>query len=102
MSKPITKEDARESFLSSIRQYAFYWSKQEGTKKDIADGMAHSILTLIDGNAGMSICSMDLVLKPHPEDKADKIECCVDYAEDGMVINDDCHLSSMYSNEADQ
>lgn len=96
MSQAITKEDARESFLASIRQYAFYWSRQEGTKKDIADGMAHSILTLIDGNAGMSICSMDLVLRPHEDDKQFHIDDGDDYAQDGMVINDDCHLHSMY------
>ena len=89
----ITKEELRDQFVSSAKHLADYWSRVEGrTDKEKCEGVVHSMLVMIDGMSGAFPCSIDLVMRPHPDDKQYNIDNGDDYIEDGMVINDDVML----------
>lgn len=93
MSKAKTKEELMDDFVSSAKHLADYWSRIESiTDKGKCDGVVHSILVMIDGMSGAFPCAIDLVMRPHPEDKQYNIDNDDDYIEDGMVINDDVML----------
>lgn len=95
MSKAIPKEEARELFMDHLRQLALYWSKANcATARERCEGVIHSVLTTLDG-CSPSIPAMDLVLRPHADDKAFHEAEGQDYFEDGQVINDDCHLHDL-------
>lgn len=90
-----TKEEVRDEFVSSVKGVANYWARLEGkTDKEKCEGTAFSILTLIDGCADM--CALDISLSPHPDDKEYNESNGDDWYEDGMVINDDCHLHDLF------
>ena len=94
-SKPISREEARETFLQHVRFLARYWAKERPDNVlEACEGVAFSILTTMDGCAGFP--SLDLVLRPHPDDKAYHEENGDDYYVDGMVINGDCHLHDYF------
>jgi len=100
MSKQITKEKAREMFLNHIHDMVEFWaneSRKQDPKRKL-DGLVFSILALIDGS-GMGLPAMDIVLRPHPEDKEFHQKEDEDWFEDGMVINDDCHLHEFWHKE---
>lgn len=95
MSKPISKEEARDRFINQMRNYAEYW-KNEVRVPDVEgklEGLLHSILCVFDGVAGYP--AVDLVLRPHPTDQAYREENEEDYYVDGTVINDDVHLHDL-------
>lgn len=93
MSRAITKEEARETFLEQIKTIVDYWSELEQPKsvKDRCDGVAFSILAMIDG-CSVGIPALDISISPHPDDKQYHIDNGENWYEDGMVINDDCLL----------
>lgn len=91
-----TKEEVREMFLKYAIDLAHYWAKQEDSKERICEGVVHSLLTAIDG-CSMSFPTMDIVLRPHPDDKGFCIKNGERYFEDGMVINDDVILNDILS-----
>ena len=101
MSKEITKENARTIFLENVRVIARYWAttRDGGDVANRCDGVAFSILSLIDGCSSMP--SMDIVLRPHPDD----MEFCksegMDWYVDGMAINDNCLLHEFFHQEED-
>jgi hypothetical protein len=95
VSKAISKEHMREMFLDHCRYLARYWSAQERDPLRMCEGVAFSILTAIDGMAGDFPCAIDLVLRPHPDDKAHCEGEGEDYVEDDMVIND-CMLHDLF------
>lgn len=97
MSKPINKEQAREAFLEHVRSVARYWADPNVSCETVlerCEGVAFSILVLLDGGARLP--AHDVVVRPHPEDKAYHIENDDDYYVDGIVINDDCQLHELF------
>lgn len=87
MSEAIPQQQAEDALLKHLAHLVQYWHRQSGTKLDAMNGLAFSILTMIDGST-MALPSIDLVLRPHPDDKDFAIGIGEDYWEDGMVIND--------------
>lgn len=86
-----TKEAVREEFLDYLRFMAQYWAHPDRDVKNVKerlDGFAHSILCAIDG-VSADLPPLDLVIEADRDDS----EC--EY-EDGMVINDGCHLHDLY------
>ena len=92
MSRAKTSEEMRDMLLAHFRNLTYYWSHQEMSDKEKLDGLLHSILVALDGHAGGFPCSLDLVCRPHPDDKQFYIDEGEDWIEDGMVINDDVLL----------
>ena len=95
MSKPIDKKTARDMFIDHLKSVVQYW-KNESRASDAdskLDGVLHSFLCVLDGVS--SHPSIDLVLRPHPDDKAYHEEQDEDYYVDVMVINDDVMLHDL-------
>lgn len=96
MSRASTKEEVRDEFIGQLRGLARYWANANA-KSDLEkiEGAIFSVLCSIDG-VGHPFVSMDLVLRPHPDDKEYFIENEEDFYEDGMVINDDVYLHDLF------
>lgn len=91
-----TKEEARKAFLDHIRALATYWANVERqTTEERISGALFSVLSLIDGST-LTFPAMDIVLRPHPEDKAFHKGEGEKWFKDGMVINDDVHLHELF------
>ena len=74
---------------------AKYWAELPSkTPQERCDGLAFSILNIIDGNT-MKLPSMDINLAPHPEDREYHIELGENWYEPGMLVND-CQLHEHY------
>ncbi|MGR2824193.1 hypothetical protein FY048_01420 [Acinetobacter sp. 1124_18A] len=99
MSKPIPKEVIREELLENFRNLARYWAQSEGSDLEKCEGLVHSILTTFDGLSVFP--AIDLVVRPHPEDKQYFIDNGCDYIEDGTVINDDLVLNDLFFRKAE-
>lgn len=97
MSKPISKEDARAIFLDQIKALCAFWASGEdkGSTLERCEGVAFSILNIFDGRSGF-LPAHDIIVRPHPEDKQFCISQGSDYYEDGICINDDCHLHELF------
>lgn len=94
--QPKSPETVRKEFLSSIKVISEYWANLPNqTPKQRCDGVVFSMLSLIDGCSGSFPIALDLVLRPHPDDKQYYIEYGEDYYEDGQVIND-CSLHNKF------
>lgn len=94
MSEPraFTEEELRDIILQHIRGLVKYWARlpAEMTLEERCDGVAFSILTMLDG-ATVGIPSIDLVFRPHPSDKAFHIEEGENWIEPGTTISDVLH-----------
>ncbi|MFP0271508.1 hypothetical protein [Acinetobacter baumannii] len=99
MSKPIPKEMIRDELLGQFRNFARYWAQHKGTDLEKCEGLVHSILTTIDGRGVFP--AIDLVIRPHPDDKQYHIDNGDDYIEDGTVINDDVLLHELFYKKAE-
>ena len=95
-SRAYTKEEVKEDFLTAIRGIPKYWANADNgyTTEERISGAFHSFLSLLDGSSFFPC--FDIVLRPHPDDKAFHIEDGSNYYEDGMVINDDCLLHEIF------
>lgn len=95
MNKAHSIDDVKIQLISSIKHICHYWASLPN-KSDIdrCEGVAFSILNIIDGTSS-GLPSMDLVLRPHPDDMKFNLDNGNDYYEDGMVINADCYLHDM-------
>jgi len=94
ISSEKSKEEVRDEFLANIKNISFYWANQKNTTdKEKCEGVAFSILTLIDGCSNMP--SIDLMLQPHEKDKEYCISNDENYYKSGMVINDDVYLHEL-------
>jgi len=91
MSRPraYTVEEERAAFLDAVRSLAAYWSTQHAshTPQRMCDGLAFSILTLIDGLSGESP-GMNLAIAVHPDDEAYCKARGENWHQNGLVIND--------------
>lgn len=92
MSKVKSKAEIRDVFLSHIKHLVHIWNRSEGTSKEKLEGLAFSIMSTIDGVSGGFPCAIDLVMRPHEDDKQYNIDNGDDYNEDGTCINDDTML----------
>ena len=52
----MNKELAREEFLNQVRKLTTYWQSQPGTEEEKVNGIAFSILSLLDG------CTVDYLV----------------------------------------
>ena len=93
----LSKEQARENFLTAIRGAVEYWEDEERaqTSKKKLEGLAFSILNIIDGS-GMIMPALDICLSPHPDDKQYAIDNGEEWYEPGMCINDDVMLHEFW------
>jgi len=67
-SREYTEEEVRKMFLNHIRGLAAYWDSVEGrTSREKLDGLAFSILVMLDG--GSALPGFDVSPSPHPSDK---------------------------------
>ena len=102
MSRAKTKEEVRKEFLETISENVSYWYKLSDSEipmdfdvlKWKLGGLAFSILNIIDGTA-TSFPSLDLVVRPNPQDKEHLESEGSDWYEDGMVINGDVMLHEL-------
>lgn len=92
MSKVKSKAEIRDEFLSHIKDLVNYWDSINDSNKGKLEGLAFSIMSTIDGVSGGFPCAIDLVMRPHEDDKQYNIDNGDDYIEDGTCINDDTML----------
>lgn len=92
-----TADEACDQLLDQIRGLARYWAAQpDKTPQERCDGLAFSILTLIDGQTTSNLPAITLVLEPHPDDKEFYRAEGENWYEEGMAINTDCMLHDNY------
>lgn len=90
-----TAEEVRQEFLNHVHSLVIYWANlPDRTVEEKCDGVAFSILNIFDGTT-MGLPAMDLVLAPHPDDKAFNQSEGNNWYEPGMVIND-CMLHELF------
>ena len=64
-----TAEEVRDQLLDTIRDSSKYWANlNDKTPQERCDGLAHSILALLDG-CNMAMPGFMLTTDPHPDDK---------------------------------
>ena len=95
-----TVEQTREDFLGTVHRIADYWAScSNRTPQQYCDGVAFSILTLLDGcHAGFP--ATNISVQPHEEDEDFCKSIGDDWYETGMVFND-CYLHDLYYSQAD-
>lgn len=92
---PYSKEEMLNRFVDAVDEITQYWVNVDGTDKHKCEGVAFSIMNMIDGMCGGFPSAIDLTLSPHPDDKAFHTSQGEKYVEDGMVINDGVMLHEM-------
>lgn len=96
MSTAYTKEQVQEMILGHLHNVANYWATQTGgTCKEKINGAMFSVLTMLDGSSDLP--AMDIILRPHPDDREYCLKGGENYFEDGMAINDDVMLHDMWA-----
>ena len=75
MSEPreYTAEEARQMLIKHISHVVDYWAEQDGSPEWICQGVAFSILTMLDGCAGM-LPGFLIAPSPHEDDREYNIE----------------------------
>lgn len=94
-----TPEEVRETFLGHVRHLVSYWTQEARapSAREKLEGLAFGIMNIFDGTTGLP--AFDIVVRPHPDDKAYHIENRENWYEPGMVIND-CHLhEGLFTNQ---
>ena len=79
----ITREEARRRFLKTVKSIADYWAHESraATAKEKCDGVAFSILVLLDGgNCGNP--AYTVIPTPNKDDKSYCVERGLDFYED--------------------
>lgn len=70
MSREIANDEAREKFLERVRYIAAYWQQaHKVTLKEATEGVAFSILVLLDGGSA-EMPAYKVIPSPHPDDRA--------------------------------
>ena len=95
MSREYTEQEVREMFLDACQQLASYWANLPGkTATERCEGVLFSVMNIFDGTSGSFPAAIDLVVRPHPDDKQFYIDNGDNYIPDGTVIND-CMLHEL-------
>lgn len=68
MSREYTTEEIRKIFLHRVHLIVLEWEKQKLPERDKLDGVAFSIMAMLDGCAG-NMPGFILAPCPHPSDK---------------------------------
>lgn len=90
--RALTEEEVRNKFLRNAKAIAHYWANTPdgGDTTERIEGAIFSLLNMIDG--GSQLPAFDLVVRPHPDDKAYFEEIGEPYYEDGMnICNGELH-----------
>ena len=96
-----TEDEVRRDFIEQLHCLVSYWIMvPDKTPREMCNGLAFSILNIFDGTTP-GFPAMDIVLRPHPSDKEYCQENDENWYEDGMVINEYCHLHDMYYKRRD-
>jgi hypothetical protein len=97
MSEARSPEDIRADFIAQCKVMVNYWDNDSRTPDTSAklSGLLHSILVIIDGSSGGFPVGLDLVCRPHPDDKAYLQSEDEDWIEDGTVLNADVMLHEL-------
>ncbi|MGE3538801.1 MAG: hypothetical protein AB7N91_15385 [Candidatus Tectimicrobiota bacterium] len=91
MHRAYTADEARAIFLREVKALAEYWGHLAGkSQQEVADGVAFSLLALLDG-AAMDFCAVDILLKPHPDDTAYQQDQGAPWFEAGQNIAGSLH-----------
>ena len=71
MSEAKTQEEVKQEFIDAVISVVWFWSEQSSatSRKDLCEGVAFSIMSIIDGVSGSFPCSLDLVCRPHEDAK---------------------------------
>ncbi len=94
-----TEDEVRDMIIEGARQAARYWAAlpdvdaidgRARTIQDRCDGVAFSILTMLDG-CGVTLPALTLKLDPHESDKAFLAEEGENWFEPGMEISTSLH-----------
>lgn len=95
MSRAYTIEEVREMFLDNVRELVSYWNTvEERNCEEKLSGLAFSILNIFDGTT-IGLPAMDILLAPHPDDKAFLQASDENWFEPGMIVND-CYLHELF------
>lgn len=101
MSEPraLTTDEMRQAFLEQCRTLTEYWARPsvapEYDTRQRLSGLLHSILCVIDGASAGFNCALDLVCRPHPDDKAYQQQQGDNWIEDGTVLNGSAMLHEL-------
>lgn len=99
MSEARTPDDLRDDFIHQCKAMVDYWAEEPVESREQLSGLLHSILCIIDGVSGGFPVALDLVCRPHPDDKAYMQAEGEDWIEDGTVINESSMLHELlYAN----
>jgi hypothetical protein len=84
-----TAEELQDDFMAQCRILVHYWDTvKDVPQRERLSGLLHSVLVMIDGQSGGWECALDLVCRPHPDDKAYHIDEGSNWIEDGTILND--------------
>lgn len=81
MSREYTQKEIQEQFIAYIKGCINYWDRKVDNEYDTRyrlEGLAHSILCLLDGVV-MGFPAYDIIPSPHPSDKEFHISEGEDY-----------------------
>lgn len=74
--RALTEDEIREQFLQHVKMMVRYWAgegnsnvPEDSTVKDRLDGLAFSLLALLDGSA-IDLPGFKVIANPHPDDEA--------------------------------
>lgn len=91
-TRPWTSEEMKDEFLRLLIGLADEWARYpDKSPRERCRGLAFSILATIDGDS-IAMPAIDLVLRPHEEDKEYHQEQGENWIEPGTVINADAVL----------
>ena len=100
INRAYTKEEAKAHFLKKVRDVAEHWATLPNkTEIERCNGVAFSILNIIDGNTEFPI--VDLTLRVHGKDKEACLEESENFYQNGMVFNNDCYLHEEYYEQSE-
>lgn len=96
MSRAYTADEVREKMLTHIRNMVEYWAGlPDMSVEDRCDGVAFSVLTMLDGATELPACAVSVAA--HPDDQAYHQGQGENWYPDGLVINADCDLHEAYA-----
>lgn len=90
MPREMTVEEVQKAFLGHIWAMIYYWNAETraATTQDKLEGLAHSILAMLDGCC-LDVPGFAVIPNPHPDDKAYSIEQGENWFPDNIDIGGD-------------
>lgn len=89
-----SKDEVLQEYINHIKYLVTYWSTEtRKTDKEKCEGLAFSILVMLDGCAGLPPVTLVLDCAPESEQETDDGE---KYYERGMALNNDFMLHDLF------